>query len=44
MREFNARWSGHQWIAFPTCETHCETVVEKDVCFTLNIPRCIIGV
>jgi hypothetical protein len=31
-------------LAFPTCETHCETFVEKDDFFTLNKPRCIMGV
>ncbi len=31
-------------LAFPICETHCETFVENCLIFTLNKPRCVIGV
>jgi len=31
-------------LAFPTCETHCETFVKSDDILTLYKPRCIIGV
>lgn len=31
-------------VALPTCETHCETLLENDDVFTLNKSRCIIGV